>query len=171
MSRVACRVCVCVCVCVLCGVFVVYTTSSRLVTRVWLCCVWCTPSHAGVHRRVTCHLHAKSAKHCVSRHRFYSARHFSTKGSGCLNQSRVCGVSHTTPRTLLQVWQLCCVSALHHQHQLPRGASNKCCRESAQRGYVVGGRRWLNLRVRVGGGGGGVGAGPVVYTAGVHQRG
>ena len=134
--------CVCECVCV------VYTTSSRLVavlimtSKHWctpccLCVVYTTPLVYTICVESHVTLSAKSAKHCVSRHRFYSARHFSTNGSGCLNQSSVCVVSYTTPRTRFCKWQLCCVSALHHLHQLPRG-KQQMLQGEAQRGYVVG---------------------------------
>lgn len=96
-------------------------TSKHWCTPCCLCVVYTTPLVYTICVESHVTLSAKSAKHCVSRHRFYSARHFSTNGSGCLNQSSVCVVSYTTPRTRFCKWQLCCVSALHHLHQLPRG--------------------------------------------------
>jgi hypothetical protein len=76
------------------------------------CCVWCTP--------VTCQLSAKSAKHS-SNTVFLGIdfiRHAISVQMVEVFKPKLCAflVHHTTRTHSASVWQLCCVTALHHLH-------------------------------------------------------
>ena len=130
------------------------------------CCVWCTP--------VTCQLSAKSAKHS-SNTVFLGIdfiRHAISVQMVEVFKPKLCAflVHHTTRTHSASVWQLCCVTALHHLH-----TTYTRCRGQAtsvalgfvgeRRRYVVGGAAMAEPA------GGGLVPVVWVYTAGVHQRG
>ena len=104
------------------------------------CCVWCTP--------VTCQLSAKSAKH--SSNTVFLGIDFILHAISVqmveVFKPKLCAflVHHTTRTHSASVWQLCCVTALHHLH-----TTYTRCRGQAtsvalgfvgeRRRYVVGG--------------------------------